>query len=402
VRLVLYTGKGGVGKTTTAAATAVRAAALGRRTLVVSADAAHSLGDVLGRDLHGASGTSDGAGRRGPVPVAENLHALEVDARASMDRHWGRVRDYLVSLFRYQGIEEVVAEELALLPGAEELSTLLAVEDEARSGGFDLVVVDCAPTGSTLRLVTLPDVADGALRWLLRLQQALSTVVTPLARGLVPAPLPGAEVFRDADRLLYRQLRALRKRLTGPDTSVRLVLTPERMVIDEARRAHTDLVLFDLRCDAVVMNRLLPGAARAESFFRDWGAVQAERAREVADTFAPLPVLEGPLQDDEVVGLARLARQGEALFAGRAPDAVLCRAPRPRFTPAGRGFRLSLPLPGVAPEALDVAKVDDELVVSTGARRRAIVLPRRVASLALAGARLEGGRLVVRFAPEGA
>jgi len=389
---VLYTGKGGVGKTTTAAATAVCAAARGLPTLVISADAAHSLGDVLDRALDAP------ADRLDPCPVAPNLHALEVDARAAMERHWGRVRDYLVSLFRYQGIEEVVAEELALLPGAEELATLLAVEELAASGDWELVVVDCAPTGSTLRLVTLPEVADGALRWLLRIQQALSAMVTPLARGLVPAPLPGADVFRDADALLYRKLRALRTRLSSTDTSVRLVLTPERMVIDEARRAHTDLALFDVGCDAVVMNRLLPEAACAEPFFRDWATLQDERLAEVESLFAPLPVLRAPLQDDEVVGLERLRAQGEGLFADVAPEALLCRVPRLRWSRSQQGYRLSLPLPGARSDDLDVAKVEDELVVTSASLRRAIVLPRRVAGLDLAAARLERGRLVVRFA----
>ena len=392
MRLVLYTGKGGVGKTTTAAATAVCAAARGVPTLVVSADAAHSLGDVLDHPLGGQ------AARLAPVPIADRLHALEVDARRAMERHWGRVRDYLISLFRYQGIEEVVAEELALLPGAEELATLLAVEELAASGRFELVVVDCAPTGSALRLVTLPDVADGTLRWLLRLQQALSSVVTPLARSLVPAPLPGAEVFRDADRLLYRKLKGLRTRLSAPDTSVRLVLTPERMVIDEARRAHTDLSLFDVGCDAVVMNRLLPEAALAEDFFRDWGTVQEERLREVEALFEPLPVLRAPLQEDEVVGIERLARQGEDLFGALAPEAVLGRSPRMRFSRSKEGYQLSLPLPGADADDLDVTKVEDELLVATGTRRRAIPLPRRVARLSLSSARLDEGRLLVRFA----
>lgn len=396
MRVVLYTGKGGVGKTTTAAASAVCAAARGRETLVVSADAAHSLGDVIGQRLDAPEARLD------PQPVAPRLHALEVDARAAMERHWGRVRDYLVSLFRYQGIEEVVAEELALLPGAEELATLLAVEELAASGRFELVVVDCAPTGSSLRLVTLPDVADGMLRWVLRLQQVLSTLVTPLARNLVPAPLPGAEVFRDADALLYRKLHALRERLSSDDTSVRLVVTPERMVIDEAQRAYADLALFGVACDAVVMNRLLPEAACAEAFFRDWGEVQEERLREVEALFEPLPVLRAPLQDDEVVGLARLANQGEALFADLDPGACLGRAPRPRYTRSERGYHLSLPLPGVGADDLDVVKVEDELVVTTASRRRAIALPRRVAALDLAGARLEDGCLVVRFGAEAA
>ncbi len=386
MRVVLYTGKGGVGKTTTAAATAVHAARSGRATLVASADSAHSLGDVLERPL-------------GPQPsrLAPNLDALEVDTPTETHRHWGAVRDYLVSLFRYQGIEEVVAEELALLPGAEELTTLIAVESYAREGGYEFVVVDCAPTDSALRLLTLPEVARGAFRVLLRVQRVLASVVTPLARNLVPMPLPDSAVFRDAEHLLFRKLHGLRDFVSDRDTSVRLVLTPERMVIDEALRAHTDLALFELPCDAVVMNRLLPEAAAEEDFFRDWVRLQEERLAEVEELFAPLPVLTAPLQDDEVTGLDRLARHADRLFRDVEPDALLCTAPRIRFRAEGDGYRIELPLPHASSRELDVSRVDDELVIETASRRRSLPLPRRIARLELAEARVREDSLVVHF-----
>ncbi len=386
MRLVLYTGKGGVGKTTTAAASAVCAARRGLRTLVASTDSAHSLGDVLEERL-------------GPEPreIAANLMAVEIDARAEVERHWGRIRDYLVSLFRYQGIEDIVAEELALLPGAEEVTTLLGAEGWLRSGDYDLVVLDCAPTGATLRLVTLPDVAHSALRILLRVQGALAAVVTPIARQVVPLPLPDRHVFRDVDRLLYKRLRRLRRRLLDPQTSVRLVVTPERMVIDETRRAWTELSLFELSCDAVVMNRLLPDAAVSEDFFADWGRLQGERLREVEELFAPLPVLSAPLQDDEVTGLARLAAHGEELFGPRAPDAVLSPPRRVTFEREAGDYIVRIPLPEADPAALDVVKVDDELVVRAGPLRRNLALPRRMAPLALLEARLDEGLLCVRL-----
>jgi len=389
VRLVLYTGKGGVGKTTTACATALCAAARGRRTLLASADAAHSLGDVLELRL----------GAR-PTPVAPCLDALELDARQEMADHWGRIRDYLVSVLRYQGLEEVVAEELALLPGAEELSTLLGVEEHCRSGRYDLVVLDCAPTDSTLRLLTLPEVARGALRVLLRVQQALSAVVTPLARSIVPIPLPDAAVFRDIDQLLFRKLRALRRRVTAESSSVRLVVTPERMVIEEARRAFTDLALFEIPCDAVVMNRLLPPIAAREVFFHDWGRLQEERRREVEALFAPLPVLPAPLRDDELTGIEALRAHGDELFGERAPDAILGISGRVRFARDATGYRVDLPLPHAERAALDVSKLEDELVVRSAGRRRALKLPRRLAALSLASARFEHDVLVVRFGTE--
>ncbi len=395
MRVVLYTGKGGVGKTTTAAATAVWAAARGKRVLVASADAAHSLGDVL------RPGAPLGAE---PEPIAlpgaphpGRLLAAEVDARTEVERHWGAVRDYLGQLFRHQGIEEVVADELALLPGLEELTTLLAVDGWARKGDYDLVVVDCAPTDSALRLLTLPEAAHAALRILLKVQRALTSLVTPLARNLVAAPLPGSEVFRDAEALIYRQLGRLRDRLADPGTSVRLVLTPERMVIDESLRARTDLALFDVAVDAVVMNRLLPAQAAGEPFFAEWARQQKERRREVASLFAPLPLLVGPLQDDEVTGLSRLRAQGAALFDERDPAAVLCREPGLRFEPDGEGYALRVPLPNARADQLEVARVGDQLVVRAGGLRRPIPLPRHLLGQGVLGARCRDGVLRVRF-----
>jgi arsenite-transporting ATPase len=384
VRLVLYTGKGGVGKTTTAAATAVRAAELGRRTLVASADAAHSLGDVLERRL----------GPR-PAEIAPRLDAVELDARAEIGRHWGRIRDFLVEVFRHQGIETVVAEELALLPGVEELATLLAVEELAASGAWDLAVVDCAPSDAALRLLTLPELGLHSLRRLLPALAALAGVAVPLARRLVDLPLPGAEVFGDADELVNRRLAALQGRVCDPRTSVRIVVTPERLAIDEARRTWTDLALFEVGCDAIVMNRLLPEAALGEEFFRDWRRLQQERQREVAELFAPQPVLLAPLQEDEVTGLERLSLHAAALFATAAPDAVLSRAPRVRFERRGADYGVRVPLPGARAQELDVAKLGDELLLTVGSRRRALKLPRGLAPLHLAGARLEGGELAV-------
>ena len=388
MRLVLYTGKGGVGKTTTAAATGAVAARRGLRTLVVSADAAHSLGDVLDEPL-------------GPAPrrVAPGLDAVEIDARQVIEAHWGRVRGYVVELLRYQGIDEVVADELALLPGAEELSTLVCVEAWAESGAWDLVVVDCAPTGSTLRLVTLPEVAHGGLRWLLRLQRAAAQVVEPLARGLVAAPLPSAEVFAEADRLLYRTLHQLRARLLSATTSVRLVVTPESMVIDEARRAWSDLCLFQLASDAVVLNRMLPDEALEEAFFREWGETQRARREEIESAFAPMACLVAPLQADEVRGVRALAQHGETLFGARDPAARLSEAPRLRFERDAGGARVRLPLPGLDPEALEVTRIEDELVVGVAGRRRRIALPAGFARLDVAGVAYREDQLVVSFEP---
>jgi len=383
---VLYTGKGGVGKTTTAAATAVCAAERGRRTLVVSADAAHSLGDVFERRLG-----------PNPVEIAPDLDASEVDPRAEMLNHWGRIRDYLVEMFRYQGIEDVVAEELAQLPGTEEITTLLAVEKLAASGRYDLLIVDCAPTDSALRLATLPEVAHRALRFLLPTLQAITRVGTPVAQKMVSVPLPRAAVFRDAEALIYDKLTTLRKRITDPQTSVRIVVTPERMVIDEARRAYTEFALFEVPCDAVVMNRLLPEEASREDFFRHWGQLQAERCREVEEVFAPLPVLRAPLLADQVTGCERLAELGRQLFAKVEPGDVLSKAAHVRFGRDDSGYFAHIPLPNASADDLDVVVVDTDLIITAGARRRFLGLPRRLAGRRVLGAKLDAGNLTVHF-----
>jgi len=386
MRLILYTGKGGVGKTTTAAATAAWAAERGLRTLIVSADAAHSLGDVLAESL-------------GPEPrrLAERFDALELDARHVIESHWGRVRAYVVELLRYQGIDEVVADELALLPGADELATLVCVEDWAASGDYDLILVDCAPTGSTLRLVTLPEVAHSGLRWLLRLQRAAAQIIEPIARGLVAAPLPSAEVFAEADRLFYKTLHRLRTRLLSPETSVRIVVTPESMVIDEARRSLTDLCLFQLGSDAVIMNRMLPEEALREEFFREWGPVQVERFREVEAAFAPMACLSAPLQADEVRGVRALAEHGKELFGDLDPAAHLGQTLHMRFERDDEGARIRLPLPGLDPQTLDVLRIEDELVLGVAGRRRKIALPVGFSKLEVDRVSYHDEQLVVSF-----
>ena len=387
MRLVLYTGKGGVGKTTTAAAAAVVSARRGCRTLVASADAAHSLGDVL-------------ATRLGPEPreVAPGLDALEVDARVESARHWGRIREFLLRTFRHHGIEEAVAEELAMLPGVEELTTLLAVESYLGSGRYEQLVLDCAPTDVALRMATLPDVIRSMGKHVLRVAAALSGVATPWTQRWLGVPLPDGGVFQETEALIYRKLAALHARITGPATSVRLVVTPERMVIDEARRAFTELALFEVPCDAVIVNRLLPIEAAEDPFYRQAHALQETRLAEIAEHFAPLRVLEAGWTPEELSGVDRLAEHGDALFPDVAPEARLCDAPRVRFEREGGDYWVHLPVPATDPGRLDVARVADDLVVSTPARRRALKLPRPYARLALQSARVEDGVLRVHFA----
>jgi arsenite-transporting ATPase len=405
LNLVLYTGKGGVGKTTIAAATALRSAELGQRTLIVSADPAHSLGDVLGPECPPLSlthaldaGSLGEAAALDPYEVSGKLFAVELDARVEVRRHWDRIHRYLTKLFAHHGIEESVATDLATLPGAFELATLLAVDRAAAGGAYELVVVDCAPSASALRMSTLPEVARGMLRVLLGVLRKVSGVALPMAARVMDAPLPDADVFESIESLLYENLTALRRRLSADSTAVRLVVTPEQMVIDEAARTYTDLCLFEVGCDAVVVNRLLPEIAAQEPFFRDQLRAQAERLAEIEARFDPLPVLHAPLYEEDVMGLESLAELGRLLFGDTSPRARRV-GPREGLRFAGEADApvLQLPLPGTRAEELGLAMVDGELVVTTPRRRRSIPLPRRIARLDLRGARLEAGQLEVFF-----
>ena len=390
MRLILYTGKGGVGKTTTAAATAVRSAAYGKRTLLVSVDPAHSLGDLLGQKI-GAQ----------PLSFAPNLDVWEVDATQEMLRHWGRIRDWLLSLFAEEGVEAVVAEELALLPGAEECAALLAVHEMSIEGHFDVVIVDCAPSDAALRLLRFPDATHHWVKILLRIQRAISAVLGPVARSVFRKRLPNAQVIRDFEDFFFQRLSALEARLRSGDTSVRLVMTPEVMAIAEARRTLADLQLFEIPCDAVVLNRMLPKEALEEPFFSNWETIQQERYEELEQSFSPIPVWCAPLQEDEVQGLPRLVQHSESLFSEIDPSLVYATAPKLRFCKKGSHYEVKIPMCGADTEEVDLYQLDQNLWVRNGSERRSIPLPQTLLGCELVRARYEDGTVIAELVQAG-
>ena len=303
-RTILYTGKGGVGKTSVAAATARRFAAAGLRTVVLSTDPAHSLSDSLEAELGGE-----------PTQLADNLFGQEVQAQEEMERHWDAVQDWLGSLLEERGVDRIAAEELTVPPGMDELFSLLWIKRHHEEGEFDCVVVDCAPTGETLRLLSFPDVVTWWLERILPSQRKLA----PWARSLFDIPLPADGVFDDLERLA-RNLVAMNGILRDhARTTVRLVMNPDRMVVKEAMRTFTYLNLYGYLTDAVVVNRLLP----AEGYFAEWSAVQAEQLALVRSAFEPVPVLTAPYLEREVVGGEMLDRLAGEVFGSLDPAAVL-------------------------------------------------------------------------------
>ncbi len=386
MRVLLFTGKGGVGKTTTAAATAALAASRGRKTLVLSTDPAHSLADALGVPVGSV-----------PTEVDTGFYAVQVDTQVAFERTWRDVQDYLRGVLERAGVDALQAEELTVLPGAEEVLALLELRRQVASGRFDLVVVDCAPTGETLRLLALPE----ALRWYVEkvfpAQRRALRAVRPLLSRVSGPAVPHDSVFEAVARL-HTQLSEVRELLTAPTTSVRLVLTPEAVVVAEARRTLTSLALYGYQVDGLVANRVF--AASGDGWTAGWVAAQQQQLEAVRRDTAPLPLLESAYAAGEPVGLQALIDVGEALYGDQDPSRSEPVEDLVGVTQDRDGFLLSLALPLARLEDVDLARSGDELVVTVGGRRRLLALPGALCRCTVTGARLLGGRLVVRFEPD--
>jgi arsenite-transporting ATPase len=386
-RTILYTGKGGVGKTSVAAATARRCAAAGLRTVVLSTDPAHSLSDSLQTPL-GAE----------PVAVGERLWGQEVSAQEEMERNWAGVQDWLGDLLIARGVDRISAEELTVPPGMDELFSLLAIKRHHESGEYDAVIVDCAPTGETLRLLSFPDVARWWLDKVFPQQGRILDAARPFARAVLDVSLPGNEVFDDVQRLV-RNLIAMNEILRDNErVSVRLVMTPDRMVVDEARRTFTYLNLYGYLTDAVVVNRVF--GAEVGDYFGPWRARQQAQLEAVRDAFAPVPVLQAPYFEEEVVGEAMLDRLGDALFGGDdapAAHALHHASVSERLELGADGATLRLELPFAQRGDLSLKRLGAELIVRVDGHKRTMLLPPALDDLEPTGATFEDGALTITF-----
>ena len=384
-RTILYTGKGGVGKTSVAAATARRCAAAGLRTVVMSTDPAHSRSDSLELQLGSE-----------PTEVAPCLYGQEVQAQEELERHWEAVSDWLGGLLTDRGVDQISAQELSVPPGMDELFSLLQVKRHHDSEEFDVVVVDCAPTGETLRLLSFPDVCSWWLEKVFPFRNKLVAAARPLARTVLDVQLPSEAVFQDVERLannLVAMNSILRDRSR---TSVRLVLNPDRMVVKEAMRTFTYLNLYGYLTDAVVVNRVLSEEA-ARGYFADWRRVQQENMELVASGFAPVPVLSAPHMPTEVIGPASLDRLGDELFDGVAAEAILHDELSRELTVENGRATLRLPLPFAERAEIDLKKAGLEVIVRVGAQKRTIILPPALAGYETGGATFKDGALEVVF-----
>src|SRR5919198_1915885 len=383
-RIILYTGKGGVGKTSVAAATARRCAANGSRTLVLSTDPAHSLAESLQLPV-GPEPTDAGGG----------VWAQQVQAQDELERNWSAAQEWFGGVLAERGVDRIAAEELTVPPGADELFSLLQLKRHAESDEWDAIVVDCAPTGETLRLLSFPDAARWWLDRVLGRENALLGAARPLARAFFDLSLPDERVMTDVQRLVGNLIEMHELLRDAERVTLRLVMTPDRMVVAEAMRTFTYLNLYGYLCDAVVVNRVFPD--NVGEYFGAWRAVQAQQLAEVEAAFAPVPVLRADYFEQEVLGAEMLDRLAAGLFDGRDAGAVLHDRLAQELELNGTRAELRLDLPFVEKGDVALKKIGLELVVRVDGHRRTIVLPGVLAGFKPTSAKLAEGSLVVGF-----
>ncbi len=390
MRLILMTGKGGVGKTSVAAATGLRCAELGYRTLVLSTDPAHSLADSFDMEMG-----------HEPREVLPNLWGAELDALMELEGNWGAVKRYITQVLQARGLEGVQAEELAILPGMDEIFGLVRMKRHYDEGIYDVLIIDSAPTGTALRLLSLPEIGGWYMRRFYKPLQAVSVALRPLVepifRPIAGFSLPTKEVM-DAPYEFYEQIEALQKILMdNTKSSVRLVTNPEKMVLKESLRAHAYLSLYNVSTDLIIANRIIP-AEVTDPFFQKWKENQEKYRKEIHEDFHPLPVKEVPLYAEELCGLEALQRLKETLYGDEDPSQVYYKETTMRIVQeANSQYSLELYLPGIAKDQIQLNKTGDELNVRIGNHRRNMVLPQALAALQPTGAKMDEDYLKIKF-----
>ncbi len=391
MRIILCAGKGGVGKTSVAAATGIRAAEMGHRTLIMSLDMAHSLSDIfdLEKDLLDQS-----KGR--PVKVKKDLWIQELDISEELEKNWGSVHKYLSTLLNTTGLDGILAEELAILPGMEEISLLLYINEYVQRKKYDLIILDCAPTGESLRFISIPTTLEWYMKKLFRLEKSLAKYVRPVAKKIYDIPLPGEDYF-EAIEYLFLRLKGVDQLLIDPEmTSVRLVTNPEKIVLKETQRTFMYFCLYKMNIDGIIVNRILPDDVK-DHYFENWRENQIKYMKEAEEYFSPIPTFRVNLFKDEVLGYDSLKRLADQIYGERNPlERFFVGEPYSLAKENGE-YRLTMKLPFIEKKDIQLSKVSDELIVRVGSFRRHVLLPRHVAALEEVKAKFEGQHLFIRF-----
>jgi arsenite/tail-anchored protein-transporting ATPase len=392
VRILLYSGKGGVGKTSLAAATGVKLAELNYRTLVMSIDPAHSLADSFDLEnelFHGQ--TSD------PLPISDKLSIFELNIQKEIKRHWGEISSYVSSVLRTTGISGVEAEELAILPGMEELSAMMYINQYRREQSYDVIVLDAAPTAESMRFISMPTTLDWYMKHIFPFQRNLLKAVRPIANRVAPFELPTDSYFVNI-RSLFEKLEGVDEIMEDPNTtSVRLVTNPEKMVLRETQRAFVYFSLHGLTVDGIIVNRVLPEAV-TDTWFDQWRASQAKILDEIEEYFEPVAMKRVPLFTHEVLGRERLIELADVLYGAEEDPAKVVRTEAPyTFEKVNAHYEVRLRLPFAVKGEIGLFKKGDELVVQIGTLRRHIGLPTSMAALTPTRASLQNKMLTVEM-----
>jgi arsenite-transporting ATPase len=394
LRIIFFAGKGGVGKTSIAAATGIRTAEMGHRTIIMSLDVAHSLSDIfdLEKDLLDQN-------RGKPIKVHQNLWIQELDIQEEIERNWGEVYRYLSVLLNATGLDEILAEELAILPGMEEVSLLLYINHYTREKNFDVMILDCAPTGESIRFISIPTTLDWYIKKIFRMEKTIAKVVGPIASRIYKVPVPGDDYF-DAIEYLFARLHGVDQLLADPETTtVRLVANPEKIVLKETQRAFMYFSLYRMTIDAIVMNRVLPSKIK-DSYFQSWRESQKHYMELAEDYFNPLPILPVYLFKSEVLGYERLKLLAAQIYGKRNPLERFFLGEPYQLTKEDGTYCLRIKMPFAGKEHVELNKVSDELIIRMGSFKRHVLLPRHVAASKSVKAKMEKEYLNVCFEGE--
>ncbi len=394
MRIILFSGKGGVGKTTVSACTALRLSRLGYKTIAVSLDPAHSLSDAFDlseQERFSAKGL--------PIKVADNLHIQEIDVQEDIDRYWGDVYRFLELLFSTTGLDEILSEELAILPGMEEVTSLLYINKYYTEKEYDVLVLDLPPTGESLRFVSMPVVLKWYMKKVFKTERLIMKVARPVAGRLTDIPLPDDSYFKALENF-YEKLKGVDEILLDPDTTtVRLVTNPEKMVVRESQRAFMYFNLFGLNVDGVIINRVMGDVPEDCEFLRKWREIQGRYLEEIRSYFRPVPVFEVPLLEGEVVGFERLEELSGLIYGDRDPSEVFHKEKPYEIYSEGDRYVVKIRAPFVSKERVSLVKGEDSLVVRVGNFKSHIMLPRRVRDCEPESAKIENGHIVIRLSP---
>ena len=391
MRIIFFAGKGGVGKTSVAAATGIKSALMGHRTVVMSLDVAHSLADIFDLD-RGLLDQNKGQ----PIKVSDNLWIQELDIQEEIKRYWGDIHKYLSGLLNRTGLDEVLAEELAVFPGMEEVSLLLYINKYAREKEYDVILLDCAPTGESLRFISIPTTLEWYMKKIFKLERTVVKYVRPVAKRVYDVPLPGDEYFQAIEDL-FEKLKGVDQILVDPKiTTVRLVTNPEKVVLKETQRAFMYFCLYKMNIDAIIMNRILPENVR-ETYFKGWVKGQQRNVKEATEFFNPVPIFPVNLFAGEIIGYNHLQELADQIYADRNPLERFFKDEPYQLIKEDGNYRLKMKLPFVLKTDVELSKLYEELVIRIGSFKRHILLPRQVASLNSVTAKMDGEHLSVVF-----